>query len=166
MKKETKKILIVALLVVSFFGTIPLVSQAAGLNVCGTTDQTKITNYQNWLIANPKEKFSSPDAYYTALSKVEKDNNICQTKDIYRGFAKIINTLINYIGIFVVFRIVFVGFFMILAGNNEESLKSKKGQLLNAFIGLAIVLVSYVLINWVFSVFGIDGAFTLPFNPS
>ena len=105
----------------------------------------------------------------TTLSREEAEqiynNNSCQFSELIESAAGLINYLVAFIGIFVVFMLVLRGGQMVIYSGSESGVKEAKKGMTNAVIGLALVLFSYVLINTLFSVFGVDEAFKFLNNP-
>lgn len=63
--------------------------------------------------------------------------------------ANIINIALSLLGIIAVGIIVFAGFKWMTSMGNEEAVKSAKGMLMAAVIGLVIILSAYIIANFV-----------------
>lgn len=94
------------------------------------------------------------------LGDVEKNpGSRCTVNDIFSLVARVTNYLIGVAGIFAVFKIVQNGFNMIVFSGNAESIKKAKGGLINAILGLVLVMMAFGLIYTV-----IHGIFQIDFN--
>lgn len=67
--------------------------------------------------------------------------------------ATIIQALLGVVGACTMLVFIWGGFQMIFAGGNEERIKKGRTTLMWAVIGLAIILSSYAILQYVFSVF-------------
>ena len=63
--------------------------------------------------------------------------------------ANIINIALSLLGIIAVAIIVFAGFKWMTSMGNEDAVKSAKGMLMAAVIGLVIILSAYIIANFV-----------------
>lgn len=166
MNSKIKKILVLTLLSLSLFLSVPAGSNAAGLNVCGG-QTANYTAYQAWLInpLNQALEKSNKSEYDRQLQAKEKEYGICRASDAFRGLARITNFLFSYIALFAILRIAFIGWAMMQVMGNEEGIKTQKTHLYNALYGFVMVLAAYLVLNYVYTILGVDGAFTFPFNP-
>ncbi|MBU2575724.1 pilin [Patescibacteria group bacterium] len=71
--------------------------------------------------------------------------------DITGRIANIINIILGFLGIIAVIFIMFAGFKWMTAGGNEETVTQAKATLKNAVIGIGIVLLSFVIVNFAVS---------------
>ncbi len=83
------------------------------------------------------------------------NKNSCKLVDIFYLVIKVTNFLIGFAGIFAVAMIVFRGFQMVISQGNSEAVSNAKSGLTNAIIGLIIVLLSYLVVAIIFSIFQI-----------
>lgn len=67
--------------------------------------------------------------------------------------ATIIQALLGVVGACTMLVFIWGGFQMIFAGGNEERIKKGRATLMWAVIGLAIILSSYAILQYVFNVF-------------
>ena len=74
-----------------------------------------------------------------------------KTEDVDIGITigKIIKIILSYLGIISVILIIVGGFYWMTSGGNEEKIKKAKSLIINAFIGLAIIVLSYVIVHFV-----------------
>lgn len=77
-------------------------------------------------------------------------DNPCQIGHLFSTFVVIINYLIAMAGFFAVIAIVFAGFMMVYS-QGQEQLKTAKGRLSGAIIGLVLIAAAFVLINALFT---------------
>ena len=73
--------------------------------------------------------------------------NPCTVKDIFVLIARTTNFLIAFAGIFAVYYIVGAGFWLIVSMGNEESITTRKKQLSNAVVGLALCMMAFLFIK-------------------
>ena len=66
-----------------------------------------------------------------------------ETVGVQSYVGKVINIFLSLLGTIAIVLIVYAGFLWMTAGGNEESLTKAKDLLLNAVIGLAIILTAY-----------------------
>ncbi len=108
---------IIILALVAFFITLPLFTEARGLVPCGG---------------------------YTDSGSREP---ACTVVDIFYLIARVTNWLIALSGVYAVFQIIGAGFWIVLAQGNEEKIAQKKEALLDAVIGMILVLMAFLFIN-------------------
>lgn len=89
----------------------------------------------------------------SAASVSSFESNSCQISDLVRGTDRITNYLITAAGLYFVFRLVWIGFMMVINAGNPDVIKEKKKDLANAFIGFIIILLAFLLINTLYSAF-------------
>ncbi|MBU2575723.1 pilin [Patescibacteria group bacterium] len=108
--------------------------------------------YAQEVITNPKT-----DAFKNAKDNLNIIGGITGFGDIkgneqlgvYDKIASVINILLGFAGIIAVIYIIFAGFKWMTAQGNEEQITSAKGTIKNAVIGLGIVLLAFVIVNFV-----------------
>lgn len=184
MNSKIKSIILASFLFLSF--STSGVSYAASLSVCGevtpATGGTAYDNYkdyQTWLLqGDGTYKIDGKNAgiiallqagkitqeqYYKLDTAYKSKNHICQTSDIFKQIARVINYLIGMIGLFVIVRIVYSGAQMILAQGNAEGIKKARAGITNALIGLIIVFAAYLIVNIIFQTTGVQGFNINPF---
>lgn len=76
--------------------------------------------------------------------------NPCKIDHLFSTFVVIINYLIAMAGFIAVIAIAYAGFMMVYS-QGQEQLKTAKGRLSGAVIGLVLVAAAFVLINAIFS---------------
>ena len=69
--------------------------------------------------------------------------------DLKGKIANIINIVLAFLGIIAVIMIITAGYQWLTAGGNEDKVKEAKSRIKNAVIGIAIVLLSYIIVNYV-----------------
>lgn len=70
-------------------------------------------------------------------------------EDIRFTVASIINVALSLIGMVLVVIIIYAGFQWMTAGGNSDAVSDAKGRLMNAIIGLLIVLSAYAITEFV-----------------
>ncbi len=73
----------------------------------------------------------------------------CTISDFFYMIARIINWLISLAGIYAVFHIIISGFRMVISQGNQEAVKKAQEGVINAVVGFAIVLASFLIVNTV-----------------
>jgi len=68
---------------------------------------------------------------------------------LYDKIASIINIALGFIGIIAVIFVIYAGFRWITAGGNEEQVTKSKETIRNAVIGIAIIMLAFVITNFV-----------------
>ncbi|GAC1412912.1 MAG: hypothetical protein NVSMB66_3460 [Candidatus Doudnabacteria bacterium] len=175
MNSKIKTLLLIALTALSL--STSNVSYAASLSVCGETKPapgagtaTPYDNYadyqtflvkQNALLAG---NAINQDQYNAADSDYKNAHGICQTKDLFRQIARIINFLMGFIGVFVIIKIVMSGFQMVTSQGNAEGVRNAKAGITNALIGLVLVFAAFLLANIIFQAAGVGGFNINPFG--
>lgn len=76
----------------------------------------------------------------------------CDIPALIQSIKNIINFLFSYAGLIAIVLIVWAGFQMLLAGGNEERITAAKTSLNHAITGFVIILVSFVIVNFVIGV--------------
>lgn len=97
----------------------------------------------------------------TAAATIVNSNfkaNVTRETGIGEGSASpvdititIINTFLSLLGIIALVLIIYAGFRWMTAGGKEEQITEAKGMLKAAVIGIAIVLLSYTIAQFIFS---------------
>lgn len=70
---------------------------------------------------------------------------------------RIINYLLSLASIVAMIYVVWAGYQMVTAGGNEEKIATAKASFSDAIIGFFLILVSFVLLNAILSILGING---------
>lgn len=71
--------------------------------------------------------------------------------DLTQAISKISNTLIMLVGAVALLFILFGGFMMITSAGKPENVQKGKNAVMYAVLGLVLVILSYVIINFVIS---------------
>ena len=90
----------------------------------------------------------------------EKKTNECTITDFLQMVLNIINFLLSWAWLVATLMIVWAGWGMVNAGGNEEEVSKAKTTLSNAIIGFFLIMVSFVLLNFVVSLVTGEGTFT------
>lgn len=77
--------------------------------------------------------------------------------DLIGKIGGVINIVLGILGVVAVAYIIYAGFKWVTAAGNEDHVKEAKSTIKNAIIGIAIVFLSYVIINFV-----VDQLSTMP----
>ncbi|PIR56025.1 MAG: hypothetical protein COU73_03030 [Parcubacteria group bacterium CG10_big_fil_rev_8_21_14_0_10_46_32] len=69
--------------------------------------------------------------------------------NITQKIAAIVNIALSFLGMLAVIIIIYAGFKWMTAGGNDDQVKEARDNIRNAVIGIAIIMLSYILINFV-----------------
>lgn len=99
----------------------------------------------------------TPNLNENPFTRGQKDaNTIAQkaqigggTTDLYVIVGRIINVVLGFLGIVLLFYFLYGGFKWMTSGGESEGVEEAKTMIRNAVIGLVIVMASYALSNFV-----------------
>lgn len=91
---------------------------------------------------------ASPDTF--GIKSIE-DNTVLGVQNVRVTVAKIIRAVLGLLGIIAVVLVIYAGITVMTAGGNEEKVETGKKILINAVIGLAIILASFAIVQFVLS---------------
>ena len=74
--------------------------------------------------------------------------------------ANVINIAMMAAGLVAVIYLIIGGFKYVTSGGNAEAIEGAKGTILNAIIGLIVIFISFLLVNYILGALHIGGAFT------
>ncbi|MBI1961525.1 MAG: hypothetical protein HYS45_02385 [Parcubacteria group bacterium] len=80
--------------------------------------------------------------------------NVGQNQDLKGSIANVVNILLGFLGILAVIIILYAGFKWMTASGNEEQVGEARKMLLQAVIGLVIIMLAWVITNFVTSQIG------------
>ncbi|MBI2051085.1 MAG: hypothetical protein HYT31_04800 [Parcubacteria group bacterium] len=80
--------------------------------------------------------------------------NVGEERDLKFAIANIVNVVLGFLGILAVIIIMYAGFKWMTASGNEEQVGEARKMLLQAVIGLIIIMGAWVIINFVTGEFG------------
>lgn len=116
-----------------------------------------------FLLVIHAQVFAIQDEDTTGLVKCGQHaagSNECTISDLILTVANLINFLLSWAWLVAVLFIVWAGWTMINAGGNEEGITKGKAALSNAIIGFFLIMVSFVLLNFILSILTGDNQFT------
>lgn len=70
---------------------------------------------------------------------------------LYTTIGKIINEVLGLVGVLLIILVIYGGYLWFFADGNEEQIGKAKAYIINAIIGLAIVLLAYMITYYVMS---------------
>lgn len=76
-----------------------------------------------------------------------KTNDPCTVEDIFNVFIIATNLMIGLVGLFTIYAIFQAGFTMTTSAGSAERLRTGKKQLVNAVIGMLLVMLAFLLVN-------------------
>ncbi|MBI4652684.1 hypothetical protein HY750_00290 [Candidatus Kuenenbacteria bacterium] len=83
-----------------------------------------------------------------------KEQGINQETNLKTTIGKAVKVVLLFLGIIAIIMIIIGGLMWMTAGGNEERAKKARGILINAIIGLLIVLLAYVITYWIVDTLG------------
>jgi len=97
----------------------------------------------------------------------KRPDDTCTIEDIFKAVARVTNFLIGFAGIFVIYKLVGAGFNLVTANGNQQAIEAAKGNMANAFWGLLLVLIAYILVNLVlYTILQLKGPQDIITNPT
>lgn len=91
------------------------------------------------------------------LQQAGQGTSLITNKTAPEMIGLLIQSLLSLLGLLFVVLIIIGGFRWMTAGGSADKIKEAKQLIVNSVIGLAIVLLSYVIVNFVFdSILGIN----------
>ena len=81
----------------------------------------------------------------TGLGTIQEKGDV----GIYDKIALIANIALSFVGIIASAYLIYAGFRWITARGNEEQITEAKGTIKSSIIGLVVVFISYVVVNFV-----------------
>lgn len=81
----------------------------------------------------------------------------CTFLDIFALIARVTNWLIAMSGIYAIYNIISNGFWLVLSQGNEESITTHKKGVTNAILGLCLVMIAFMIINFVINAILVSG---------
>jgi hypothetical protein len=82
-----------------------------------------------------------------------EDTGLPEDSNVNELLLRIINILLAIVGLVAVLFLIIGGFRYITAGGNEETAEAGKKTIINAIIGIVIVILSFVIVRVVSSAF-------------
>ena len=71
----------------------------------------------------------------------------CRVQDLFYLVARVTNWLIAMIGLYAVFRFIWIGFSMVTSVGSEEAITKNKSALANVILGIVLSLMAYLFVN-------------------
>jgi len=87
-----------------------------------------------------------------------QDNIALASTDIRLIIARIIRAVLGLLGIVAISIIIYAGYTIMTSGGNEEKVEKGKKTLINAFIGLAIILSAFSIVQFVINALSDNGS--------
>mgnify|MGYP000365295575 CR=1 FL=1 len=115
-------------------GMILTLVAVCSLTVFFGIPQVSYAQSQDYGLKKTADKAFGPNSPITA-----------QNRTIYSVVGQILNVVLGLLGIIFLILIVYGGISWMVAGGDQDKVKSARNVLSNAIIGLALVLVSYAL---------------------
>ncbi len=69
--------------------------------------------------------------------------------DIRKFVVLLIKTVLTFVGVIMIALIIFAGAQWMMAGGNQDQISAAKNRIKNAAIGMAIILASYMIVDFV-----------------
>ena len=84
-------------------------------------------------------------------NKVKQDFGWNQGTDIKATLSNILTYILGFLSIIAIGFAIYGGFQILTAGGDDDKVKKGKTTLINALIGIFVVLVAYTLVGWIFT---------------
>lgn len=84
------------------------------------------------------------------LTDQTNPDEINSKDDIRNMITQIVGYILAMVGVILLVQIIFAGYSWMMSGGNEEKIKKAKGKIVNSIIGIAIIMVAYVLVSTIF----------------
>jgi hypothetical protein len=97
---------------------------------------------------------SKAKALMDYTSEACRKSGNCELNDFVRLFVGVYKIIFGIIGSVTLLMIIFGGVTFLISGGNPEKIAKGKKIILNAFIGLAIVFFSYMIITYIINNLG------------
>lgn len=81
----------------------------------------------------------------------------CTFLDIFALIARVTNWLIAMSGIYAIYNIINNAFWLVLSQGNEETITTHKKGVTNAILGLCLVMIAFMIINFVINAILVSG---------
>lgn len=85
------------------------------------------------------------------LDKVKTGAGFTATTDLPTVIGRVINVLFSLLGLIAVVIVVYSGFQWMTSGGDEKKIGAAKSRMINAVIGIAIILLAYSITSFVLS---------------
>lgn len=108
------------------------------------------------IVAHAQSAIGANDTVSQGVQVIEQPLGLAST-DIRVLIARVIKIALGLLGIIFVLLVIYGGFLYMTAGGNEEQIASAKKVLMNATIGLIIILSAYSIVLMVSRLLGLDG---------
>jgi hypothetical protein len=77
--------------------------------------------------------------------------------NLRQAIIDIINYVLTFLGIIAVAIVIWAGFLLLTSAGNEEQVSSAKSTIIYALIGIVVILISWVLVQFVVQIFNDAG---------
>lgn len=68
---------------------------------------------------------------------------------LYDKIATIVNIVLGFAGIVAMIYVIYAGIRWIMAQGNEDEVKKSKGTIRDAIIGIAVIFLAYIIVNYI-----------------
>jgi hypothetical protein len=103
----------------------------------------------------------APHAHAAIVNCGNSDNGSvadgCKFSDFFSSAVVLVNYLLEGAAVVAVGGVVYGGYLMVTSAGDEAKRKSGKTAVTNSMIGLAIILIAYLLVRSVFTILGFKG---------
>ena len=100
-------------------------------------------------IANTANAATGVDQLKKNLGAFGDNTGLGSDTDLKTKIASIVNVLLGFLGLIAVIIIIYAGFKWLTAAGNDEQVTQAKSTLRNAVIGITVVALSYIIVNFV-----------------
>ena len=85
----------------------------------------------------------------TGVQQAGGASGIDQTESLETIIGNIIRSLLTFVGVILLLVLLYAGFLWMTAGGDSDKVKKARGMILNAVIGLVIIILSYAITDFV-----------------
>ncbi len=101
--------------------------------------------------------FAAPDSGAVLKASVEDPFGVSNTKinaatdntDLISSLVTLINYILGFLGIFLLFIIIYAGFLIINSDGKEDALTKGRKMIMYAVIGVIVIVLSYTFVNFI-----------------
>jgi hypothetical protein len=140
--------LMVLFIAVAVLVAIPARSTSAA-NDCSAAKTNSILGFKTWYAYLPTKDVTTLDNQTRCEVDLPKNGNEIQLSAIWLIALAIVDDLVRVAGILAVIFIIIGGYRFILSQGEPDAAKAGRTTIINAFIGLVIIMLTTVIINFV-----------------
>jgi len=110
---------------------------------------TKIKKLSNVLKAGALTALAAPAAVFAVTPPTVEPLNLSGSQSLYDVALSIFNYALMFVGLIALAFLVWGGVQYVMAGGDDAKVTKARTTILNAVIGIVVVLISIGIINWI-----------------